>query len=107
MSLVATYRRNLAICPIWGLYLFDNRLSGNIPPELGNLKKLKELYLHENRLTGGIPLELGNLGSLRQFAVSMNDLTGPIPPELGNLEKPLGAIHFIQLPDRLCASRII
>ena len=67
------------------LYLSDNNLSGNIPPELGNLTHLTHLYLSDNNLSGNIPLELGNLTNLTHLYLYQNNLSGNIPPELGNL----------------------
>ena len=49
---------------VLGLNLWSNRLSGSIPPELGNLSKLVLLELGLNRLSGVIPLELGDLPRL-------------------------------------------
>ena len=66
------------------LVLSGNNLTGPIPPELGNLTRLTTLGLN-NDLTGPIPPELGNLTSLTTLVLANNDLTGPIPPELGNL----------------------
>ena len=67
------------------LGLEGNRLSGKIPPELGNLANLTWLGLGGNRLSGEIPPELGDLASLRWLRLYGNPLTGGIPPELGNL----------------------
>ena len=67
------------------LELDYNALTGEIPPELGNLANLEGLELHDNALTGEIPPELGNLASLEWLWLSDNGLTGEIPPELGNL----------------------
>lgn len=67
------------------LYLHFNRLTGPIPPELGDLRSLVVLSLSENSLTGPIPRELANLHSLNALHLDGNQLTGPIPPELGNL----------------------
>jgi hypothetical protein len=36
-------------------------LSGNIPHELSQLTKLSLLFLNNNKLSGAIPSELGNL----------------------------------------------
>ena len=68
-----------------GLDLRDNQLSGELPPELGNLTSLKGLDLRDNQLSGEIPSELGNLTSLDGLNLGENRLTGEIPPELGRL----------------------
>ena len=68
-----------------GLRLDGNRLSGEIPPELGRLSALELLNLSDNRLAGGIPAELGRLTNLTSLFLNGNDLTGEISPVLGNL----------------------
>ena len=67
------------------LYLRYNRLSGEIPPELGNMPNLKALHLRNNELNGRIPPELGCLTKLERLELSLNNLSGEIPGELGNL----------------------
>ena len=67
------------------LLLGFNELSGEIPPELGNLVSLEVLDLSLNELSGEIPLELGNLVSLTLLGLGNNELSGEIPPDLGNL----------------------
>ena len=68
------------------LLLFSrNQLSGELPPELGNLANLQQLSIHANQLSGEIPPELGNLASLTHLSLGGNELSGEIPPELGNL----------------------
>ena len=67
------------------LELSGNRLSGEIPGELGSLANLQYLSLNYNRLSGEIPAELGNLSNLGWLDLSWNQLSGEIPAELGNL----------------------
>ena len=71
---------------IW-LFLdgWDIRLSGELPPELGNLTSLQDLSLYGDQLSGEIPPELGNLVNLHRLMISGDQLSGEIPPELGNL----------------------
>ena len=52
------------------LFLYENRLSGEIPPELGNLANLETLGLSNNRLSGEIPPELGSLANLEDLSLS-------------------------------------
>ena len=67
------------------LVLDGNWLSGEIPPELGNLAKLRELTIRKNRLSGEIPPELGFLANLEVLDLYVNELSGEIPRELGSL----------------------
>ena len=78
------------------LRLQNNRVGGEIPPELGQLSKLKRLLLnrdfwhgvwHANPLRGEIPSELGNLSDLEELNLTDNELSGAIPAELGHLTK--------------------
>ena len=65
--------------------LWDNGMSGSIPPELGALTQLLVLELIDNDLKGPIPSELEHLANLNFMKLRHNKLSGPIPPELGNL----------------------
>ena len=67
------------------LRLGNRQLSGEIPPEMGNLTNLGFLALSNNQLTGPIPPELGNLTSLTGLWLQDNQLSGPVPPQLGSL----------------------
>ena len=71
------------------LWLTGNKLSGEIPPELGSLSNLTWLTLGRNELSGEIPAELGSLSNLRTLGLSYNDLSGEIPAELGSLSNLL------------------
>ncbi|XP_050234146.1 tyrosine-sulfated glycopeptide receptor 1 [Mercurialis annua] len=61
------------------LDLRNNNFSGNIPDELSNLTNLETLNLAGNQLSGEIPASLSGLHFLSSFDVSDNDLQGPIP----------------------------
>ena len=80
-----------------GLLFSNSRLSGEIPPELGNLVNLEGLLLGVNLLTGEIPADLGNLARLQELDLSSNQLTGDIPPELGQLSN----LEGLSLADNL------
>ena len=41
------------------------------------------MRLDDNQLTGEIPPEIGNLTNMTYLALSNNQLTGSIPPEIG------------------------
>ena len=60
-------------------------MSGELPPELGNLSSLTQLGLGKNYLSGEIPQELGNLLNLEMLLLGSNQLSGEVPPELGSL----------------------
>ena len=66
--------------------LIENNLNGTIPPEIGNLTKLKELRLNGNDLSDTIPKEIGNLSSLQFLWLQLNQLSGEIPKEIGDLD---------------------
>ena len=51
------------------LNLGGNSLTGEIPPELGDLSNLEALFLYGNFLTGEIPPELGNLTNLEWLSL--------------------------------------
>ncbi len=67
------------------LRLANNRLTGELPSQLGDLSSLRQLRLGNNELSGPIPSELGNLSNLGYLYLNANDLTGSIPAELGGL----------------------
>ena len=75
------------------LSLQDNQLTGEIPPEIGNLTNLTDLYLQGNQLNGISP-EIGNLTNLSKLYLYSNQLTGEIPPEIGDLTNLTGLLLY-------------
>ncbi|KAH9735405.1 MDIS1-interacting receptor like kinase 2 [Citrus sinensis] len=67
------------------LNLWNNNLSGSIPPQIGSLSNLKYLNLRWNNLTGTIPKEIGSLRNLEVLYLSNNNLHGTTPIEIGSL----------------------
>jgi len=67
--------------------LFYNRLTGTLPPELGDLSRLQVVELWVNQLRGPIPAGLGNLSELISLDLSNNQFTDPFPVQLGSLTK--------------------
>ncbi|KAL8252228.1 hypothetical protein R6Q59_035921, partial [Mikania micrantha] len=65
-----------------GLDLSCNKLTGNIPEELGLLAQIRGLNLSHNRLTGPIPVTFSNLANIESLDLSFNSLTGKVPSEL-------------------------
>jgi hypothetical protein len=67
------------------LQLGYNKLTGSIPPQLGNLNKLAVLALQSNQLTGAIPATLGSLSQLTRLDLSFNSLFGSIPSKIADI----------------------
>ena len=70
------------------LSLYDNRLAGALPPEIGNLTALDSLTLSNNQLTS-LPPQIGNLTALTWLYLGSNQLTS-VPSEIGNLTSLTG-----------------
>jgi hypothetical protein len=65
--------------------LNNNQLAGTMPPWLGSLEELGELDFSFNNFHGNIPAELGNCSGLLKLSLHSNKLSGNIPQEIGNL----------------------
>ena len=70
-----------------GLDLSGNQLTGDIPPELYINQGLIKLDLSGNRLTGGVAPELGRIWGMKKLLLAGNQLTGELPEELGRLTR--------------------
>jgi Leucine-rich repeat (LRR) protein len=68
-----------------GLDLSCNKLTGRIPPELGELSSIHALNLSYNQLTVFIPQTFSNLTTLESLDLSHNNLSGEIPSVLIDL----------------------
>ena len=70
---------------VTNLQLSGNDLSGQIPPDLGNLEELQVLSISGNQLTGMLPPELGKLVNLQYLSLDHNRLSGELPHTLTKL----------------------
>ncbi|KAF2295634.1 hypothetical protein GH714_033365 [Hevea brasiliensis] len=68
-----------------GLDLSCNKLTGNIPSEIGNLSRSHVLNLSYNGFTGPIPSTFSNLEQIESLDLSYNNLEGKIPFQLTKL----------------------
>ncbi|KAL4271367.1 hypothetical protein GQ457_13G028950 [Hibiscus cannabinus] len=68
-----------------GIDLSCNKLTGQIPSELGNLSQIYSLNLSHNNLIGVIPSSFSKLKQLESLDLSYNNLTGKIPNQLVEL----------------------
>ncbi|XP_022773608.1 receptor like protein 3-like [Durio zibethinus] len=68
-----------------GIDLSCNKLTGQIPPELGNLSEIHSLNSSHNNLIGVIPSSFSKLKQIESLDLSYNNLTGRIPIQLVEL----------------------
>lgn len=87
---------------VWGIDLTENNLTGVIPPEFCNFKKIGYIYLAYNNLQGEIPDNIGNMGTLIQLYLYNNYITGNIPKSLLKLT----ALEYLNLGQN-CLSGIL
>ncbi|KAI9079234.1 hypothetical protein K1719_038839 [Acacia pycnantha] len=67
---------------ITSLNLSSSRLTGNIAPDVSNLKDIEYLDLSNNNLVGDVPSFLSQLQFLRVLDLGGNQLSGIIPTKL-------------------------
>ncbi|KAJ4724693.1 leucine-rich repeat receptor protein kinase EMS1-like [Melia azedarach] len=68
-----------------GIDLSCNKFTGQIPFQIGYLKRIRALNFSHNNLTGIIPITFGNLEQIESLDLSYNNLYGKIPPQLVKL----------------------
>lgn len=88
------------------LYVGHNRLIGNIPSTLMEMKKMKVFYFNDNMLAGGIP-EVGDAELARNLITiraQHNQLTDPVPNGLCDLDvnKRYGELIELSVDCSIC-----
>ncbi|KAL0800715.1 hypothetical protein Bca101_055890 [Brassica carinata] len=83
-----------------------SEVSGQLGPEIGELRSLEILDLSTNSLSGTIPSTLGNCTKLVYLDLSENEFTGEIPDTLGNLKSVMDLYLYVnyltgELPESL------
>ncbi|XP_011009661.1 PREDICTED: probable LRR receptor-like serine/threonine-protein kinase RFK1 isoform X4 [Populus euphratica] len=80
-----TLPREWASMQLTSISVLVNRLSGEIPKELGNITTLTTLSLEANQFFGTIPPDLGKLINLQALGLSSNHLSGNLPVSFAGL----------------------
>ncbi|KAG6639493.1 hypothetical protein CIPAW_10G104700 [Carya illinoinensis] len=76
------------------LALGENHLNGFLPKSIGNLSfSLQKLRLYNCKLKGSIPIEIGNLSGLITLTLTNNELSGLVPTTIGSL-RMLQGLHL-------------
>ncbi|PHT54303.1 hypothetical protein CQW23_08765 [Capsicum baccatum] len=76
------------IPPSVNFSLSGNRISGNIPKDIGNIvSNLKFLSVSNHKISGCIPSNICQLRELQVLSISFNNITGEIPRNIGCLSK--------------------
>lgn len=73
--------------------LSNNRLTGRISKDVGELTSLETMDLSHNKLEGEIPPEIGNCVALRVLSLSRCGLSGRLDGITG---KELGRLHLLE-----------
>ncbi|KAH9723339.1 Receptor-like protein 1 [Citrus sinensis] len=76
------YYRGRILTSMSGIDLSCNKLTGEIPTQIGYLTRIRALNLSHNNLTGTIPTTFSNLKQIESLDLSYNLLHGKIPPQL-------------------------
>ncbi|GMN64300.1 hypothetical protein TIFTF001_033388 [Ficus carica] len=88
------------------LTVFSGSISGQIPPQVGDLPYLETLELHKQpELVGPIPQAITKLKKLKYLRLTWNNLSGPVPDFLGHLNNLVSLeLSFNNLSGQIPAS---
>jgi hypothetical protein len=64
------------------LQIYNNKLMGPIPSELGNCYKLQKLEAQDNTFSGQVPLQLGSIENLQMLKLYRNKFAGTMPTKI-------------------------
>ncbi|PNY13763.1 receptor-like protein kinase [Trifolium pratense] len=79
------YEQEVVYLSLIAIDISSNKISGEIPQVIGDLKDLVFLNLSNNILTGHIPSSLGKLSNLEASDLSLNSFSGNLPQQLTQL----------------------
>lgn len=82
MSLWHHSLRELANPPLYRLYLYENRLSGTVPPAIYVKPKLGRFLASNNMLRGTLPPTVS--AAMKWLWLADNQLSGSVPPSIWN-----------------------
>lgn len=79
---------------ITNIHLYNNNLTGTLPPEIGNCIQLLYLDLSSNKLVGPLPNSMSNLVKIKTILIEVNPLNCDFP---NNILLNLPELQDIQL----------
>lgn len=74
------------------MYLEKTRISGTLPPEIGQMTNLDIFYGDYTQISGTIPKEVSQMSGLDFLYLAGTRLSGTLPKELSMLE--LDSLHL-------------
>ncbi|KAL5719942.1 hypothetical protein ACHQM5_012661 [Ranunculus cassubicifolius] len=80
----------------------ENKISGNIPTQIGNLQELTVLSLADNIFTGSIPPSFRNMKKLQQLHLDKNQLSGHLPST-----RNMSTLYLLRLGNNLLNGTIL
>lgn len=67
----------------------NNRITGTLATEIGNMKLIEKLYLSNNKFVGEIPASISSIGmdnaKRKSLWLDRNKFIGSIPAEIGDI----------------------